>query len=240
MFTVAIIGPDGAGKTTICRRVAKELPFPARHIYMGINLETSNLMLPTTRLFLELKRLRGKRPDMSGPPDPDREQPRPRWPFGRAAGMLKSWLRMANQLGEEWFRQIAIWFYLRRRQVVLLDRHYFLDYYAHDIAPTGHVPPLHRRIHGFFLNRFYPRPNLVILLDAPGALLFARKGEGTVALLERRRQEYRQLSGIVEHFHTVDASQTEDGVAREVAQLINNFCKAIRRGTTELVGDSTI
>ena len=47
-----------------------------------------------------------------------------------------------------------------------------------------------RRIHGYNLRRLYPRPDLVILLDAPAEVFFARKGEGTLESIESRRQEY--------------------------------------------------
>src|SRR5215211_4375226 len=57
-LTVALIGPDGAGKTSITRRVTELLPVPSRLIYMGVNLESSTLMLPTTRLILTAKRAR--------------------------------------------------------------------------------------------------------------------------------------------------------------------------------------
>src|SRR5437667_23836 len=50
-FTVALIGPDGAGKTTIGRRLEKSLPLPVRYLYMGVNAEASNALLPTTRVL---------------------------------------------------------------------------------------------------------------------------------------------------------------------------------------------
>jgi cytidylate kinase len=56
MFTVALIGPDGAGKTTISRRLEHELPLPVKYVYMGINTVASNHMLPTTRLACAMKR----------------------------------------------------------------------------------------------------------------------------------------------------------------------------------------
>ena len=40
------------------------LPLPVKRIYMGVNLEASSLMLPTTRLLLAAKRARGRRPDL--------------------------------------------------------------------------------------------------------------------------------------------------------------------------------
>src|SRR5215213_5728826 len=105
MFTVALIGPDGAGKTTITRRLIHELSLPMKYVYLGINLETSNLVLPTTRLFLEFKRARGGRPDLAGTRNLDRDKVLPKKFVKRVAVEAKSGLRMANQLAEEWFRQ---------------------------------------------------------------------------------------------------------------------------------------
>jgi thymidylate kinase len=73
------------------------------------------------------------------------------------------------------------------------------------------------------LRRFYPRPDLIICLDAPAEVLFARKGEGTPELLERRRQEYLQLRQVAPHFVIVDATQTEEEVVRLVTGLIADF-----------------
>ena len=64
-LTVALVGPDGAGKSTISARLRQAaLPAPVKTIYMGVNLEASTLMLPTTRLLLAAKRARGGRPDL--------------------------------------------------------------------------------------------------------------------------------------------------------------------------------
>jgi thymidylate kinase len=220
MITVALIGPDGAGKTTIGRRLEHTLRLPVKYLYMGINAEASNVMLPSTRLILELKRARGIRPDIAGPFDPGRAKPGPKGALKRAAVGLKLTLRLVNQVGEEWFRQLLAWYYQRRGYIVLFDRHFFTDYYAYDIAGTGQRRPLTSRIHGFILKHVYPKPDLLIYLDAPAEVLFARKGEGTIELLERRRQEYLQLRDLVEHFAIVDASRPEQDVARAVTELI--------------------
>jgi thymidylate kinase len=225
MFTVALIGPDGAGKTTIGRRLEHALPLPVKYIYMGVNRESSNLMLPTTRLIRAIKRARGAQPDTAGPPDPNRVRTRPKGIIKRTISSMRSGLRLINQLSEEWFRQASTWYYQRRGYIVLFDRHFFSDYYAYDIGRSDKDQPLSSRIHGFILNHVYPKPDLVIYLDAPAEVLFARKGEGTIAALERRRQEYLQMRDLVKHFAVVDASQPEDDVTRDVTRLIWDFYK---------------
>jgi thymidylate kinase len=227
MFTVALIGPDGAGKTTIGRRLEHTLPLPVKYIYMGVNLGSSNHMLPTSRLINALKRACGAKPDVAGPPDPSQvNKPPPRGAVKRIAAGLRSSLRLVNRLSEEWFRQGLTWYYQQRGNIVLFDRHFFSDYYAYDIADNGQGRPLSRRIHGFMLDRVYPKPDLVIYLDAPAEVLLARKGEGTLEALERRRQDYLQLRGLVKNFVTADATQPEDEVARDVAKLIWDFHEA--------------
>lgn len=224
MFTVAVIGPDGAGKSTVTQQVMQQLDLPLKYIYMGVNLESSNLVLPTTRLILELKRLRGGRPDMTGPPDPTKQAaPLPKNPIKRLVKEAKTFFRIGNLMAEEWYRQLFVWYHHSRGTVVLSDRHFFCDYYAHDIAVDRRKLPLMRRLHGFLLGNLYPRPDLLITLDAPAEVLFARKGEGTIAMLESRRQEYLRLREAVPHFVTVDASQPLDDVVDEVSEIIWRF-----------------
>lgn len=223
MFTVALIGADGAGKSTITRRLERELTVPVKYIYMGINVEASNLMLPTTRLVVALKRLLGRRVNMGGPPDPERAKQRPKNPVKRVLSEMKSGLRIANLMAEEWSRQLVAWYYRRRGYVVLFDRHFFIDYYAQDIAGPAKGRPLANRVHGWMLKHLYPRPDFIIFLDAPAEVLFARKPEGSIELLERHRQAYFQLRDTVRHFVTVDATQPLDDVTRQVIDLILEF-----------------
>lgn len=223
MFTVALVGPDGAGKTTIGREIEQVLSLPVKYVYMGINPDASNLLLPTTWLILKVKRAMGKPSNMSGPPDPDRAKLRPKSRIKRVLANVKSILGLANRLSEEWYRQLVVWFYQSRGYIVLFDRHFFFDYYFHHIVGNSLAKSTSDRIHGFFLSRLYPRPGLVICLDAPAEVLFERKGEGTVALLERRRQEYLRLQDVVKNFVMVDVTKPKDEVLREVSEVILRF-----------------
>lgn len=219
-ISVALIGADGTGKSTISRRVVETLGLPAKHVYMGVNLESSNLLLPTTRLLLEAKRLRGRRPDAVGPP---RSQPQQSGGgvVRRAVGGVKSALRLLNWAAEEWFRQVVVWWHQRRGYVVVLDRHFYADYYRHGIA-NGEDVPLASRLHGAMLERYYPKPDLFILLDAPAEVLFDRKGEGTLGLLAERQQEYREMCGALGNCEVVSVEQPLDDVVAQIAAMIRD------------------
>ena len=223
MFTVALIGPDGAGKSTIGRKLQEISPLPMKYVYMGVNLESSNLVLPTTRLLLEIKRARGQRPDITVPRDVYFQSQTRKKLTKRVAESAKSALRIVNVMAEEWFRQLIVWYYRLRGYCVLFDRHFYFDYYDHDIANTDPKRPLSSRLHGFMLEKLYPKPDFVIFLDAPSEVLFARKPERTIEILESKRQEYVRLREVMKNFAVVDVSQPVDIVVRQVSDLIVNF-----------------
>jgi thymidylate kinase len=122
---------------------------------------------------------------------------------------------------------------------VIFDRHFYFDYYKYHIAKNRVGRTLSERVHGFVLDRILPKPDLVIFLDAPAEVLFARKREGSVELLEQRRQEYLQFQGKVKRFITVDTTQTVDEVARQVCNTIMNFYHE-KKGLREVLSKSEL
>jgi thymidylate kinase len=58
-LTVALLAPDGAGKTTLARSLGQAFFLPTRYIYMGTNLNSGSLTLPTTRLLARAGAKRG-------------------------------------------------------------------------------------------------------------------------------------------------------------------------------------
>ena len=113
----------------------------------------------------------------------------------------------------------------------MFDRHVYADYYHADIDradAAGGRRPLSSRVHGFLLEHAYPKPDLVVCLDAPGEVLFERKHEASVEWLERRRRQYLQLATVVPHFAVVDVDRPLDVVTRDVATVITEFVEKRR------------
>ena len=59
MFTVTLIGPDGVGKNTVSQELEASLKLPIKYIYMRMNVEASNVMLPSTRWWETRKKEKG-------------------------------------------------------------------------------------------------------------------------------------------------------------------------------------
>jgi thymidylate kinase len=225
-FSVALIGPDGAGKTTIARVLPGRLPMRTTYLYMGVAAESSNKLLPTTRLIEGIKaRRRMSRAAAPSTPsrgtDDARRTPRRGGPLKAAAKAIGAGLRLGNRVAEEWYRQGLAWGHQAKGEVVLFDRHFYIDYHAADIA--GAPTSGRRRIHGWMLGHVYPRPDLVVYLDAPVEVLLARKGEGTLESIARRQADYRSLANEVEHFAIVDANRPLEAVIDDVVQEIVAF-----------------
>jgi thymidylate kinase len=188
MPSIALIGPDGAGKTTLTRLLQDRLTFPVKYLYMGINMDASNVALPTSRLLAYLKRREGHTPNRTQPPRMAAQQ---QHQHCKPARTLRAVISLIHRLAEEWYRQLFSWFYQMRGYIVLYDRHFLFDF-AISVDDHSHES-FTRRLHRWCVRHVYPRPNLVIYLDAPATVLFARKGEWGLEALERRRQAFLQL-----------------------------------------------
>lgn len=212
MATVALIGPDGAGKTTLTKMLMESGTLPFRYLYMGVDISKSNVALPTSRLVDGLKRRFGQGHEPGAPEPAGRGASNPL--ARRFLRSSRAALRLTNRIAEECYRQLVSWSYQLRGFVVLYDRHFIFDFSPEIQAPME--DSLERRLHWRFLDGLYPRPDLVLFLDAPGEVLFARKGESTVAELERRRQAFLRHGRTLANFVTVDATRPLDEVYDEI------------------------
>lgn len=215
--SVALIGIDGAGKSTVAHEVIGRLPFDASYLYMGVNLAASPVMLPTTRLALAIKRRRGGNPDMTvGHSEPGSRH-------GGPLVAARRLIRITNWLAEEAYRAALARRIRRRPALVVFDRHFFCDYYATAIAPTNRRRPLDARIHGYVLRHWYPKPELTLFLDAPPEVLIARKGGESLERVAKRRLEYLDLERVLPAFQVVNADRPVGDVVDDIVGRIVAF-----------------
>lgn len=216
MFSVALIGPDGAGKTSLTAQLKQCCAVRMKCLYMGINTEASDHALPTSRLVEYFKRSQVtlSRADSRAGDSPSAVGSSKRGP----GGWLWAMGRLINRLLEECYRQLLSWSYQLRGYAVVYDRHFLYDFTLDGI--DGENQPADKRIHRWFLEHCYPRPHLTIYLDAPAEVLFARKGEKTLEELERRRQAFLKLGQKAKNFFRIDATRPFDVVCGEVSRLV--------------------
>lgn len=222
MTTVALIGVDGAGKTTIANKLLEMFPLPVKYIYMGLNIESSNYKLPTSRLILYLKlRAIRKKAAQTGNTDPTfltthhvahRKQKR---------GNIGTIFRTFNRFAEAWYRLIIAWFLQVRGYLVLYDR-----YFLFDMAPNvgqEAAQPLAEKAFYWTLTHFYPEPDIIIFLEAAPEVLFSRKQEVPVEYLARKTAAILEQGKKMKNFVCVDAAQPIEQVYADVTGHIMQF-----------------
>ena len=215
--TIALIGVDGSGKTTIARRLATSIS--ATYVYMGTNPGSASHELPTTRWIRTLQQRLGRPARYEGGP-PRRpaagQSPKPPSVVRR----LRSAAYVTRLMTEELYRQALIRRATRRGETVLVDRHFFFDYFAHDVTGASGTRTVVQRVHGWLLRRL-PRPQVVILLDAPAEVVYGRKPEGRLEELVSRRREYLALAERFPAIRTVNAARSIDQVEADVRHIID-------------------
>lgn len=221
MTAVALIGGDGAGKTTIAEHLTTSGDFRAKYLYMGISAQSGDRLLPTSRLVLWLKRRayrRRTRAHTGREPTTTRIPPEHDEYAARDHGGLWVAARLANRFVEAWYRQIVSRVYQARGYLIVYDRHVLFD--------TGVLDPRARRrarrserIFDTLMRRF-PRPDAVLFLETSGEVLHARKGEANPDYLDRETRMYLAQAGAVDRFVRLDASQPLDEVKRQATEIV--------------------
>lgn len=210
-LSVALVGADGAGKSTVAAALAASPRLSVAVRYLGDNPEAGGARLPTTRLIWHLRTSRGLGPTHGPPsaaPRPTRTFAARLWSAPRTIGLL------LNQMAEELWGWVGVRRAVRRGLVVVLDRNWLHDYWFHDVVGADRSPP--QRLHGWWLRRVLPRPDLTVCLDADAEVLHARKPEGRIDDLRSRRQEYLDMAASSRRFVIVDVAQPVDDVVHEV------------------------
>jgi thymidylate kinase len=188
--SVAILGPDGAGKSTLAEGIARTFPLPVAQVYMGL------------------------------------------WKTGDDARTEGVQLRdAAARPFRAWSRFVRARAHQVRGRLVVFDR------YVYDARLPPSPPALTaKRVYFWFLSRACPAPDLALLLDLPGAVAYARKGENSIEENESARQQFLALQGEL-RLHVIDATRSADEVRREALAAIWDACLArwgVDRGPGEV------
>jgi len=226
MATIALIGADGSGKTTIAEMLLKSPPVKMKYLYMGLNIESSNYALPTSRLIYYLKLLKYKKKNknlkdvklknLSLHDLNDDRSLDTRNKIGATA-------RMINRIAEAWYRQLISWIFQLRGYTVLYDRHYIFDSSTNQTGEELKKQRLTTKIHRWLINNMLSKPKLVFLLYAPPDVLFERKGEADIEYLKRRTEIFMSAGKQLKNFVIVDAPQPIDKVFADVYNKSKEF-----------------
>ncbi len=207
--TVALVGPDGSGKSTLIRTLEEHLPY-TRRVYMGLR----DFVLPTTRFFYwrvaRREELEPAGPAASEPREPEKSGERARG--GRSAlRRIGYGLYMLNHHLEFLAKFGWGYFWARRGRVVFFDR---FVYDAMEL-PTD---SFEGTIRGRLLDSF-PRPDLLVLLRPPIEVMLERKQERPREFYERYYSSYDERLTTMKgrlRVLTLDTSESLEACARKV------------------------
>jgi thymidylate kinase len=110
---------------------------------------------------------------------------------------------------------LLVRYHRARGRVVVVDR-FSYDIFASADASLG------GRVLAAFVLRAAPTPDELVLLDAPGEVMFARKREHSVEVLETRRQAYLGLGARFPQMVVLDATGSADAVRRTALAALWN------------------
>lgn len=198
---VILLGPDGAGKTTLSERVCARLA-GTRVKVSSVYLGAQKPLLPTRRLSQKIRKRFRPAGTVKVVKDVNRRQ--------RLRGLV-------HIMADKWLRYVVhVRPRLVRGETVVLDRYFYdLRTFAHPLVRQPWLESI--------IMRCIPEPALVFSLVADPALITERKHELTVAETTRQLECYRGLRAWVRSFHEIpadgDLAQVVDGIATRIAGL---------------------
>jgi thymidylate kinase len=187
---VAIMGPDGAGKSTLINGLVQTLQGAFRH---------------TSSFHLRPAVLRRR---SEGPPVTDPHAAPPRSPAASIAKLAFYWTEYL--LGYALRLRPA----LSRSTLIFADRYFddlLVDARRYRYGGPAWLPRL--------MRNFVPQPDLWIFVEVPEAQLLQRKQEVSLEESRRQRTEYRELAGELRNAVVVDGSAEPAGVVAQAAEV---------------------
>jgi len=226
MAVIVLVGADGAGKTTIAKRLVNQLPVNAKYLYMGWTTESSNYSLPTSRWIQILRRFyntkfRNKTRESSVDSESKYLSQKVFTSIEKQNSLIAG-IRLLNRLADDWYIQLLSFIFQARGYTVISDRHFIFEaalrYHSNNGKQRFAV-----RLHKWLLNNFYIKPDLIILLDAPPEVLSQRTKEAPFEVLEFRRNVFYNYGKGIPDLIMIDSSRPIDVTYKAAKDKIIEF-----------------
>jgi thymidylate kinase len=189
---IAVLGPDGSGKSTLLAALRDSWPQSLGPVHIH---------------HLRPSRLTRHRGSTEPVVDPHGQPPR---------GTVPSIAALIFVTLDWW---IGYWTWIVRQRaklgLVVFDRH-LLDMLVDPVRYRYGGPSWLARA----ACQLVPRPNIIVVLDAPATVVRARKQEVTPAESERQSLAYRRLAAEVTGAHLVDATVAPEQVLEAVTTTV--------------------
>jgi len=217
-LTIALIGPDGVGKSTVISELSNSFPLGIKSVYMGWSDHENTLKLPTSKWLYRRYNKTKTSPITEASADnasPQKEQV-------MASTQKIHWKQfpgIVNEIAEQYTRYFYAKYYKFRGAFVLYDRYVYDQFIFNSTAKEEEIKPQDKILAKFF-KHFFPEPNLTILLAGDAELIHQRKNELPAEEIAKRIALYEKIGSTMKNFHVIDVNVELKLEIKHITQII--------------------